>query len=176
MKKIIMLIMVFSTSAYAQENECEKNWESGKKAYKNLKIYSETVDCRNVWEDPKKESLLKNMGLNSKNPQWMSTGECQVVELNKSKYKIYQASFQNDHSDIRIISDDKGNSFAFFRDLGRFDMTQDKFYPRKNSNIHGVYLKCNGIGSYQLLKPILSSYINNKKIDLKKFSFEDLNK
>ncbi|MFH4175943.1 hypothetical protein WAJ79_23640, partial [Acinetobacter baumannii] len=80
------------------------------------------------------------------------------------------------HSDINIISDTNGNYFSYFRNLGRYDMFEDKFFPTKKAYKNGVELSCPGLGNFEKMKPILSSYINNKKIDIKKFSFEDLNK
>ncbi|EPG6459559.1 hypothetical protein P6X59_003776, partial [Acinetobacter baumannii] len=78
--------------------------------------------------------------------------------------------------DINIINDTNGNYFSYYRNLGRYDMFEDKFYPTKKANKNGVELSCPGLGNFEKMKPILSSYINNKKIDIKRFSFEDLNK
>lgn len=106
----------------------------------------------------------------------MSTGECEVIEVNKNKYEVYYANLKNDHSDINIINDTNGNYFSYFRNLGRYDIFEDKFFPTNKANKNGVELSCPGLGNFEKLKPILSSYISNRKIDIKRFSFEDLNK
>lgn len=178
MKINLVFIMLFliNSSVFAAENLCEKIWDGGKLKKSDVKFHTKALSCKQIWEDKNKEKLLKKMGLNPKNPQWMSTGECQVLEVNKSKYNIYYAYLKNDLSDLRIINDINGNYFGYFRDLGRYDMLNDKFYPTKQANQMGVELKCSEIGSNENLKSILNSYIKNKKIDNKKFSFEDIEK
>lgn len=173
---IFISLAFIGSSVFAAENLCEKTWDSDKLKYSSLKVYNKVEPCKQIWEDKNKEKLVKKIGLNAKDPQWMSTGECEVVEVNKSKYQIYYAYLKNNLSDLRIISDNNGNYFGYFRDLGRYDMLNDKFYPTKQANKTGVELKCSGIGSDENLKSILSSYIKNKKIDNKKFTFEDLEK
>lgn len=173
---ILVLSTFISMQAFAEENTCEKVWDSFKNKNESIKIDKTNVPCKQIWEDVNKTRLIKTIGLNPKDDQWMSTGECQVVEVNKDKYQIYYAYLKNDHSDISIINDTKGNYFSYFRNLGRYDMFEDKFFPTKKANKNGVELHCPGLGNFDKLKSILSSYINDKKIDMKKFSFEDLNK
>lgn len=173
---IVISLAFIGSSVYAEENLCEKTWDNDKSRYSNLNVYSKVVSCKQIWEDKNKEKLVKKMGLNPKDPQWMSTGECQILEVNKVKYQIYYAYFKNDLSDLRIINDTNGNYFGYFRDLGRYDMSNDKFYPTKRANKMGVELKCSEIGINENLKFILNSYIKNKKIDNKKFTFEDIEK
>lgn len=172
----LTILITFSSVAIAQENECEKIWQSNKNTYQELKISTKKVSCNHVWEDQNKIKVINAMGINPKNSQWMSTGDCEVIALNSKKYKIYYAKFKIDHSDLWIISDNNENYFAYFRDLGKFDMMQDEFHPTKNSNKKGVELKCVTLGNSEKLKPLLSSYINNKKIDAEKFAFEDWGK
>ena len=105
---IFVSLAFISSSVFAAENLCEKTWDSEKSKNSNLQIYSKTVACKQIWEDKNKEKLVKKMGLNPKDPQWMSTGECQVIEVNKSKYQIYYAYLKNDLSDLRIITDNNG--------------------------------------------------------------------
>lgn len=174
--RILVLSIFMSIQAFAGENACEKVWDSFKDKSKTIKIDKINVPCKQIWEDTDKAKLVKTIGLNPKDAQWMSTGECQVIEVNKNKYQVYYAYLKNDHSDISIINDTNGNYFSYFRNLGRYDMFEDKFSPTKKANRNGVELSCPGLGDFEKLKPILSSYINSKKIDIKKFSFEDLNK
>ena len=173
---ILALSTLISIQAFAEENACEKIWDSLKNKNESIKIDKVNIPCKQIWEDTNKARLVKNVGLNPKDAQWMSTGECQVVEVNNNKYQVYYAYLKNDHSDIRIINDSNGNYFSYFRNLGRYDMFEDKFSPTKKANKNGVELNCPGIGDFEKLKPILSSYVSNKKIDIKRFSFEDLNK
>jgi len=176
-RSLILVLSIFiSIQAFAEENACEKNFDIFKNKNESIKIDKSTVPCKQIWEDANKAKLVKTVGLNPKDAQWMSTGECQVIEVNKIKYQVYYAYLKNDHSDISIINDTNGNYFSYFRNLGRYDMFEDKFSPTKKANKNGVELSCPGLGDFEKLKPILSSYINNKKIDIKKFSFEDLNK
>lgn len=176
-KNLILLLSIFiSIQSFAKENSCEKNWDIFKNKNEGIKINKSNVPCKQIWEDINKAKLAKINGLNPKDGQWMSTGECEVLEVNNNKYQVYYAYLKNDHSDIRIINDVNGNYFSYFRNLGRYDMLEDKFYPTKKANKNGVELSCFGLGDYEKLKAILSSYINNKKINIKSFSFEDLNK
>ncbi|HBN3184181.1 TPA: hypothetical protein L2G09_002366 [Acinetobacter baumannii] len=176
-RSLILLLSTFiSIQAFAEDNACEKIWDSFKHKNESIKIDKVTVLCKQIWEDTNKARLVKTVGLNPKDAQWMSTGECQIIEVNKNKYQVYYAYLKNDHSDISIINDNKGNFFSYFRNLGRYDIFEDKFFPTKKANKNGVELSCPGLGSFEELKPILSSYISNKKIDIKRFSFEDLNK
>lgn len=172
----LIILITFSGVAIAQENECEKIWQINKNTYPKIKVSNKEMSCKQVWEDPSKMRILRSMGINPKNNQWMSTGDCEVIDLNNKKYEIYYAKFKVDHSDLWVISDNNENYFAYFRDLGKFDMMEDKFFPTKNSNKKGVELKCAMLGNSEKLKSLLSSYMNNKKIDAEKFSFEDWGK
>lgn len=172
----VIILMSLSVQTYAEKNHCEKIWQKNKNAYQHIKVYAEPVPCKHVWEDSNKTIIVQNMGLNPKDNQWLSTGKCKMIEVNKNKYQVYSASFQKDHSDLQIIDDGKGHYFGFFRDLGKFDLVDNKFYPNKKANENGVELKCSNIGNTNTLEPVLSSYISSKRIDLEKFSFEDLNK
>lgn len=172
----LIILITFSGVVTAQENECEKIWQSNKNTYQEVKIVNKEVSCKHVWEDLNKIKVVNAMGINPKNSQWMSTGDCEVIGLNSKKYKIYYAKFKIDHSDLWIINDSNENYFAYFRDFGKFDMVKDEFHPTKNSNKKGVELKCATLGNSEKLKPLLSSYINNKKIDAEEFSFEDWEK
>ena len=178
MKRSLILVLstFISIQAFAEENACEKIWDMFKNKNEIVKIDKSNIPCKQIWEDTNKAKLIKTVGLNPKDAQWMSTGECEIIEVNKKKYQIYYAYLKNDHSDIRIINDANGNYFSYFRNLGHYDMFEDKFSPTKKANKNGVELSCPGLGDFEKLKPILSSYINNKKIDIKRFSFEDLNK
>lgn len=172
---LIIGVLLISNTTLAAENSCERIWNSEKEKYNSIKIL-DIKPCKQIWEDNNKAKLLKKVGLNAKNSQWMSTGECRDIEVDKVKYQVYQAYLKNDYSDIKIINDNNGNYFAFFRDLGKFDLIEDKFNPSKNANNDGVDLKCDGIGDFENLKSILSSYLNKKKIDIRKFTFEDQSK
>src|SRR5690606_29163678 len=106
-----------------------------------------------VWEDQNKIKVVKAMGVNPKSKQWMSTGDCEVIDLKDKKYQVYYAKFKIDHSDLWIISDTNRNYFAYFRDLGKFDMMKDEFHPTEKSNKKGVELKCATLGNSENLKP-----------------------
>lgn len=178
MKRSLILVMsiFISIPVFSKENVCEKTWDMFKNKNISIKIDKINVPCKQIWEDVHKATIVENIGLNPKDNQWMSTGECQVIEVNENKYQIYYAYLKNDHSDIRIINDANGNYFSYSRNLGRYDVFEDKFSPTKKANKNGVELSCSGLGNFEKLKPILSSYIINKKIDIKRFSFEELNK
>ncbi|MDV4264460.1 hypothetical protein MSG92_10625 [Acinetobacter seifertii] len=111
-RSLILLLSTFiSIQAFAEENACEKIWDSFKNKNESIKIDKVNIPCKQIWEDNNKAKLVKTIGLNPKDPQWMSTGECQVIEVNKNKYQVYYAYLKNDHSDINIISDTNGNYF-----------------------------------------------------------------
>lgn len=176
-QSLLLTLSVFiSIQTFAEENFCEKTWDKFKNKNEKIILDKNNVPCKQIWEDVNKGELVKKIGLNPKDVQWMSTGECQTIEVNKNKYQVYYAYFKNDYSDIRIINDVNSNYFSYFRNLGRYDVFEDKFYPTNKANKNGVELNCPGLGDFEKLKSILSSYINNKKIDLKNFNFEDLNK
>lgn len=176
-KDIALLLLVFiSVQAFAKENVCEKIWNNRQDNIEVIKIEKNNIPCTQIWEDVNKLKILKLIGLNPKDNQWMSTGECQVIEVDKNKYQVYYAYLKNDHSDIRIINDIKGNYFSYFRNLGHYDVFEDNFFPTEKANKNGVELSCPGLGDFEKLKSILNSYISSKKIDINKFSFEDLNK
>ncbi len=131
-RSLTLLLSTFiSIQAFAEENACEKIWDSFKNKNESIKIDKVNVPCKQIWEDSNKAKLVKTIGLNPKDAQWMSTGECQVIEVNKNKYQVYYAYLKNDHSDINIISDTNGNYFSYFRNLGRYDMFEDKFFQQK---------------------------------------------
>lgn len=168
--------MYFSIQIFAEENSCEKTWDIYKNKVGVVRVDKGNAPCKQIWEDVNKAKLVKMIGLNPRDAQWMSTGECHILDIENNRYQVYYAYFKNDLSDIRIISDANGNYFSYFRNLGRYDMFEDKFYPTKKSNKNGVELNCPGIGDFEKLKPVLSSYINNKGIDMRVFTFEDLDK
>lgn len=174
-KLLMYTVMLLATTVYAGDNQCEKLWNNHKNSpllVQKIKV----LPCQNIWEDAKKANLVKKMGLNPKNAQWQATGECQQIQQGQNIYTLYDAHYQNDLSDLKMIEDTKGNMFAYFRDLGVYDMSTDQFKPTKNANKNGVELKCADLGNSENLIKILSIYIQQKNINMLEFSYDDFNK
>ncbi|ENR2982909.1 hypothetical protein ACEVBE_003268, partial [Acinetobacter nosocomialis] len=74
-RSLTLLLSTFiSIQAFAEENTCEKIWDSFKNKNESIKIDKVNVPCKQIWEDSNKAKLVKTIGLNPKDAQWMSTG------------------------------------------------------------------------------------------------------
>lgn len=177
MKKIVLALTACGSvsSAYSQENVCEKQWQTEQQ--KSIQIQTlKPQQCAYIWDDAKVIALLKNMNLKSKNGQWMATDECNVIQVGQQKYTLYQAYYKNDLSDLYVIRDSANNLYGFFRDLGKYSFTDDKFIPTAGANQHGVNLKCAALGNNPKLPHILIQNLFQKTIDLTHYSHEDRRK
>ncbi len=90
MKRSLILVLntFISIQAFAEENACEKIWDMFKNKNEIVKIDKSNIPCKQIWEDTNKAKLIKTIGLNPKDAQWMSTGECQIIEVNKKNIKF----------------------------------------------------------------------------------------
>ena len=174
-----LLTLSLSAATYANDhsskNSCEKTWNENKNIQINIQK-EKVVSCRDVWDDPKKSELLKKMGLDPKNKQWLATGECQQIRSEQKTYTIYKAHYQHDSSDLWVIQDVQGNMFGYFRDMGHYDFATDQHIRNKNANKNGVELKCASVGQSPNLIKNLSVYLQKRVIDMQNFSYDDLSK
>lgn len=148
-------ILLNSMNLYAESaKECMKYWQEPTAP---IKVLGE-VECENIWDFGKTNAtknrlqLLDQLGLKSKNSQWMSTGNCSKVLYDKKTYYIYQAYYKQDKDDIWIAYNDK-SAFAYFRKV---------ISPLSNGENAGVSLKCAKTGGYAEAKTVLNSYLKSK--------------
>ena len=88
-RSLILLLSIFiSIQAFAEDNACEKIWDSFKHKNESIKIDKVTVLCKQIWEDTNKARLVKTVGLNPKDAQWMSTGSVKLLKLIKINIKF----------------------------------------------------------------------------------------
>lgn len=177
MRKIVLaLVACLSIStAYSQENACEKQWQIEQQKTIQIKKLKQQ-QCAYLWDDAKVVALLKNMNLKSKNGQWMSTDQCDVIQVGQQKYTLYAAYYKHDLSNLYVIRDSANNLYGFFRDLGKYSFVDDKFTPTATANQHGVDLKCAALGNNPKLPNILIQNIFQRGIDLTRYSVEDSSK
>lgn len=177
MRKIVLALAVCLSvsSVYAQENICETQWQTEQKKPIQIKKLKRQ-HCALIWEDAKVSALLKKMGLNHNNDQWMATDECDVIQMGHQKYTLYQAYYKNDLSNLYVLRDSNNNLYGFFRDLGKYSFVEDKFIPTQTANRHGVDLKCAALGNNSKLPHILIQNIFQRGIDLTHYSFDDNSK
>ncbi|KQG07117.1 hypothetical protein APC22_14650 [Acinetobacter pittii] len=70
-RSLILLLSTFiSIQAFAEENACEKIWDSFKNKNESIKIDKVNVPCKQIWEDNNKAKLVKTIGLNPKDGEF----------------------------------------------------------------------------------------------------------
>ncbi len=143
-----------SMNLYAERaKECMKYWNEPAVQVKVLK----DVECPDIWDESfnkGNKKLVKAMGLNLKDKNWMSTGTCNHVEYKNKEYYIYWADIKNTKTDIIIIYDDK-NSFAYSREIDRFKIKDGL----KEDEVVDVLLSCGKNGVDKNIVSALNGYI-----------------
>jgi hypothetical protein len=154
-KKIMTIyVLLNSPTLYAESlKECMKYWNEPA-VHINL---LEDVQCTDIWEENfQKENkiLVKKIGLDLKDKNWMSTGTCNHVNYKNKDYYIYWVYLKNNRTDLIIIYDNK-NSFAYSREINRKEI-ENGFGLEDEINVN---LSCGKVGDDKKIISVLNGYI-----------------
>lgn len=147
-------ILLNSINLYAEStNECMKYWE---KPAAKVSVLQD-IQCSNIWEDnfsKENKKLVKEIGFNLKDKNWVSTGSCSHVKYNDKDYYIYWADMKHNKTDLIMIYN-TSNSFAYSRAL---DAKKIKEGFKKEDSID-VDLSCGKVGEDINIVSVLNGYL-----------------
>lgn len=163
-------ILLNSINLHAESaKECMKYWSEPAVQVTVL----QDVQCPDIWEDKFSDNnrlVIKKLGLNRQDNNWMSTGACKKVKYNSDIYFVYKAFLKNNKTNLIILYNNK-DSFAYLRKL---DLSKFK-NGYTEQDIVDVNLTCTKVGKGTSMVSILNSYIlkdTNIK-DISKYSISD---
>lgn len=149
------LVLFQSVSLYAESSkQCLKYWNEPAVKFELL----QDVQCPHVWEENFNlygKKVVRTIGFNLKNNNWMSTGICHHIQHNHKNYYVYRAYVKHNKTDIIMVFNDNA-SFLYSREIDRAKIG-DSGYTDKD--ILDVNLSCAQAGSDSDLISVLNSYI-----------------
>lgn len=154
--KLVMgpYILLNSMNLYAEKaQDCMKYWHEPAVQISLL----QSIPCPDIWEDnfnKENQKLVKKIGFDLKDKNWMSTGMCEHVQYKNKKYYIYWVDMKHNKTDIIMIYNDN-NSFAYSRVL---DLSKSKGVFRKEDMVN-VSLSCEKIGDDIKIVSVLNGYL-----------------
>lgn len=155
LKTVVATYVLFNSVAlYAESSkECMKFWSEPAVQINLLK----DVNCPDIWEENFKNEnkiLVKKIGLDLNDKNWMSTGTCNHVKYKNKDYYIYWSYLKNNRTDFILIFNNT-DSFAYSREINKKEMEKGfGVNDELNANV-----SCYKIGVDKKIISVLNGYL-----------------
>jgi len=161
---VVIYLLLNSINLYAESvKECMTYWS---KPAVQVSVLPD-VKCSDVWDDSfrlENKKLVKQIGFNLKDKNWVSTGSCSHVQYKTKDYYIYWADMKNNKTDLIMIYS-PNNSFAYSRALDQKKIKEGF----KIEDSVDVNLSCGKIGEDINIISVLNGYLH-KETSIKNIS------
>lgn len=156
-RKIIMGLSLLLTTGYVYAErmaQCKKYWNEVAIQVKVL----EDTECPSIWEDSfnkDNKKLVKELGFNLKDKNWLSTGTYNHILYKNKSYYIYWSYLKHNRTDLIMIYN-ASNSFAYSREIDRAKLKKEGFRVEDSVDVN---LSCAKSGNDRNIVSVLNGYL-----------------